>query len=390
MNEETERLHNLVKTLYKCRSTLHQAEKALVLFDAGSRYVAVGTDADRLYLTLGWEITAFDDEGAEVSYMFLVKDRTAILDCFQIAWLVSPLSMLYEIEQYGIAETQQALDLLRILCKGQTLEYPVVGYKTIINGVGYIRELRLSSIAISKDEVSVCVDNQEIIGIAKGHEWNFSDIGQKLLSVLNDILALQFPYIKSLAQSSKAVLKAQKLTNTKVYEAFLNKKSEEPPTTIVMVKMRTCYLTFDDHAITISSSMGAIILYECNTFGLRGKTCAVLTPSQLSSLSSKNIKVSVVSVNDICALHQMGLKESFLNFKADQRLSYSAVVIRKQIGGDYMVSASFNGGKLPDMAVPNYVGGYYFRLPDCKEKEALLYIVAHRSYDGLVSSLINE
>lgn len=384
------RLQNLIKDLYKCRSTLHQAEKALVLFDVGSRYVAIGTDADGLYLTLGWEMTDFADESTVYSYMFLVKDVATVLDYFRIEWQVSPLVMLYENEQHGIAETQQSLDFLRVICKHQPLEYPVIGYNTTIKGAGYIRELRLSSLTISTDKIFVCIDNQETMVITRGHEWNFSDIGQKLLSVLNDILTLQFPYMKSLAQSNKAILKEQALNNTKVYEAFLNRKSEVSQTTIVVVKMQTCYLTFDDDAIAFASSMSEILLYECNTLGLRGKTCIVLTPSQLSSLSSKNIKVSVVSVHNVCALYQMGLKESFLNFKADQRFSYSAVVIRKRIGGDYVVSASFNGSKLPETVVPNFVGGYYFKLPDCKEKEALLYAVAHRTYDNLVSSILNE
>jgi hypothetical protein len=389
MSKEMKRMKNLIKDLYKCRSTLHQAEKALVLFDVGSRYVAIGTDADRLYLTLGWEMTDFADGGMVYSYLFLVKNVATVLDYFRIEWLVSPLVMLFENEQHSIAETQQALDFLRIICKEQILEYPVIGFNTTIKGTGYIRELRLSSLTISKGKIFVCVDNQETIVIVKEHEWNFSDIGQKLMSVLNDILTLQFPYIKSLAQSNKAILKEQKLYNTKVYEAFLNRKSEVSQTTIVVVKMQTCYLTFDDDAILLSQ-MSKTILYECNTFGLRGRTCAVLTPSQLSSLSSKNIKVSVVSAHNVCALYQMGLKESFLNFKADQRFSYSAVVIRKRIGGDYVVSATFNGSKLPETAIPNYVGGYYFRLPDCKEREALLYAVAHRTYDSLVSSILNE
>lgn len=384
------RLQNLVKDLYKCRFTLHQAEKALVLFDAGSRYVAIGIDADRLYLTLGWEMTDFDDEGEIYSYMFLVKDVASVLDYFRIEWLVSPLVMLFENEQHGIAETQQAIDFLRVICKEHTLEYPVIGYNTTIKGAGYIRELRLSSLTINKEKILVCVDNQETIVIAKGHEWNFCDIGQKLLSVLNDILTIQFPYIKLLAQSKKAILKEQKLNNTKVYEAFLNRKSEVSQKTIVVVKVQTCYLTFDDDAIAVAYSMSEILLYECNTLGLRGTTCALLTPSELSRLSPKNINVSVVSVHNVCALYQMGLRESFLNFKADQRLTYSAVVIRKRIGGNYVVSASFNGSKLPETAVPNFVGAYYFRLPDCKERKALLYAAAHRTYDRLVSSILNE
>ena len=67
-----------MKELYKCHS-LHDAEKALVLFDVGTSFVVIGTDADKLYLTLGWEITDFSDGDTIYSYMVISRYGAKIL-----------------------------------------------------------------------------------------------------------------------------------------------------------------------------------------------------------------------------------------------------------------------------------------------------------------------
>ena len=62
-------MQKLVKELYKCCPMPEKAGMALVLYDTGSMFLAIGKDADRLYLTLGWELSDFADEGSIYSYM---------------------------------------------------------------------------------------------------------------------------------------------------------------------------------------------------------------------------------------------------------------------------------------------------------------------------------
>lgn len=64
-------MQNLIKELYKCRPMPNQAGMALVLYDIDGIFVVIDKDADRLYLTLGWEITDFSDEGTIFSYMMV-------------------------------------------------------------------------------------------------------------------------------------------------------------------------------------------------------------------------------------------------------------------------------------------------------------------------------
>ena len=42
MSEDTKEQHKLIRELYKCHSRLIEAEKALVLFHVGTRFIAVG------------------------------------------------------------------------------------------------------------------------------------------------------------------------------------------------------------------------------------------------------------------------------------------------------------------------------------------------------------
>lgn len=50
MSEDTKEIHELIKKLYKCHSTLIETEKALVLFDSTTQFIAIGNSADELYL----------------------------------------------------------------------------------------------------------------------------------------------------------------------------------------------------------------------------------------------------------------------------------------------------------------------------------------------------
>lgn len=388
MNIEDE-IKVLIKRLYKHPSAAKEAEGLLVLFDVGPCFVAVGTSADNLYLTLGWDIIGFVEDGVSYSCIIVSKEGREVLKLLQNELATVPTSIRCQLDLHTIAETQQALDYLRLQIQGDALVYPIVDCRVTVEGIGFIRELRLSSIFISKEEVSLCIDNHEVIQVVKDREWNFHLFVRQLLSVVENILKGQFSHMKYLAQSPKTAVIDQKLVNTKIYEDFLNAKREKTSMDIVVVNIGSHCLTFDDDAIRVSA-MSGVLLYDCNTFGVRGKTCAVLNLPQVDFLLSKEIKIAVIQAEESCLLFQMGLKEStLLNFKANRQIVYYDVVIRKRMGGDYIISACCNDNPLPETPISNVVGGYYHKLPECLEKRAILSAVAHQSYDGQVSTIWN-
>jgi hypothetical protein len=385
VNENAKRLHSLVKELYKCPSLPNNAERALVLYDIGSAFVVIGSDADRLYLTLGWEITDFSDGDTIYSYMVVSTKGVRIL-----RYLRLPIET-HRAEKHclpydlSIADTQQTLDYLRLLVKQETFSYPLINLQTTIEDVGFIREIRLTSLVISTRSISVCIDNMEQIELVKEHEWNFNHIGSTLLSYLSDTIREQSPYMEDFILTKAQALKRQRVQNTSLYELFLHKKRALSPEIIVVIQVDQNYLTFDDDAINITDTLKNALLYECNVFGLRGRTAVLLSCSQLNALKADN-KLSVVNSPVSFPLYEIGLKESFLNQKCNHELAYSDVAIRKRKDGNYVLSASYNKNKLPEMPILNAIGGYYSNLPPCKERNAILSTLVHHAYDDMISA----
>ena len=388
MIESTKRLENLVKKLYKCHS-LHDAEKALVLFDVGTSFVVIGADADKLYLTLGWEITDFSDGDTIYSYIVISPYGAKILQDQRLNIETHKFEQNYQISGQSTATVQQALDYLRLLIGQERLNYPIITIPVTMEGVGYIREVRITSIVITAHSVAVCIDNNEQIELVKNHEWNFSRIGLTLLGYLSDLIAQQAPYIISLIQATAQTLRNQRTQNTALYKMFLDKKREISPDTIVFIQVEDSYLTFDDDAINAFACQKGVFLYEYNVFGLRGRTVALLDNSQVETLRSVHPLLVVNSKKDV-PLYKLGLKESFLNIKCNYEITYTDVVIRKQKDGEYVISASYCGHPLPETPILNTIGGYYCNLPSCKERSAILSSLAHRTYDSLVSSLFGS
>ena len=362
-----------MKELYKCHS-LYDTEKALVLFDVGTSFVVIGNDADKLYLTLGWEITDFSDGDSIYSYMIISPYGAKILQKLRLNVEYYNAENLPQISVQPPVTIQQILDYLRI----------IVGQE-----VGFIREIRITSLIIDAQSVSVCIDNTELIELVKEHEWNFSHTGLTLLDNLSGVVEPQLPYMINLIQAQAQTLRNQRIHNTALYKLFLDKKCVVSSDTIIFIQVEDSYLTFDDDAIDTFACQKGVFLYECNVFGLRGRTVALLDNSQVETLLSVHPLLVVNSKKDV-PLYKLGLKESFLNLKCNDELIYSDVAIRKQKDGEYVISASYYGHLLPEKPVLNTIGGYFCNLPSCKERSAILSSLAHRTYDSLVSSVFGS
>lgn len=377
-----------MKELYKCHS-LYDTEKALVLFDVGTSFVVIGNDADKLYLTLGWEITDFSDGDSIYSYMIISPYGAKILQKLRLNVEYYNAENLPQISVQPPVTIQQILDYLRMIVGQESLTYPIITTPITIEEVGFIREIRITSLIIDAQSVSVCIDNTELIELVKEHEWNFSHTGLTLLDNLSGVVEPQLPYMINLIQAQAQTLRNQRIHNTALYKLFLDKKCVVSSDTIIFIQVEDSYLTFDDDAIDTFACQKGVFLYECNVFGLRGRTVALLDNSQVETLLSVHPLLVVNSKKDV-PLYKLGLKESFLNLKCNDELIYSDVAIRKQKDGEYVISASYYGHLLPEKPVLNTIGGYFCNLPSCKERSAILSSLAHRTYDSLVSSVFGS
>jgi len=373
-------MQKLVKELYKCCPIPDKAGMALVLYDTGGMLVAIGKDADKLYLTLGWELSDFADEGLIYSYMIVSTIGIKVLQQLGIEYQTIKVLVSQDIDGESLATTQQALDYLKLQAGSHSFTYPFVCHSTMIEGVNYIREVRLTSFTISRKNVVLCIDNSELIELVSGYEWNFSHTGVTLLSYISGIIKEQFAYLLAFIQSPKQTIKDQKLQNTELYKSYLNEKAQSPADILALVKVQNIFLTFDDDAISAASLHRNILLYKCNVIGYRGRTVALIEISQYQALQQIT-SISVIDSHYTHPLYQLGLKESFMNHQYNQQIIYTGVAIRKCKTGDYVITASYNGTALPETFISNTLGAYIINLPDSKEINALLVSLAHQTYD---------
>ena len=373
-------IQKLVKELYKCCPIPDKAGMALVLYDTMGMLVAIGKDADKLYLTLGWELSDFADEGLIYSYMIVSTIGIKVLQQLGIEYQTIKVLVSQDIDGESLATTQQALDYLKLQAGSHSFTYPFVCHSTMIEGVNYIREVRLTSFTISRKNVVLCIDNSELIELVSGYEWNFSHTGVTLLSYISGIIKEQFAYLLAFIQSPKQTIKDQKLQNTELYKSYLNEKAQSPADILALVKVQNIFLTFDDDAISAASLHRNILLYKCNVIGYRGRTVALIEISQYQALQQIT-SISVIDSHYTHPLYQLGLKESFMNHQYNQQIIYTGVAIRKCKTGDYVIIASYNGTALPETFISNTLGAYIINLPDSKEINALLVSLAHQTYD---------
>ena len=128
-----------MKELYKCHS-LYDTEKALVLFDVGTSFVVIGNDADKLYLTLGWEITDFSDGDSIYSYMIISPYGAKILQKLRLNVEYYNAGNLPQISVQPPVTIQQILDYLRMVVGQESLTDPIITAPITIEEVGFIRD----------------------------------------------------------------------------------------------------------------------------------------------------------------------------------------------------------------------------------------------------------
>ena len=378
---------NLIKSLYKCHSNLIKEQKALVLFNIGVCCVAINNEADMLYIKMGWELIDFEDDNTIYSFMIINQYGIKVLESMKYN-IVKYDSIIYHNDILStIAELQQSLDYLRINSKEMSIDYPIVAKKLSVEGMSFIRTLRLSSLHIDRNNISVLIDNCETVTLANEYEWNFSKTGKTILESLKVLFQEQYTYILYMVQHYNIAVKTQQSKNSILHNLFLKRKAENHNENIVCVKCKDYYLTFDDDAIVVHNLLSDIFLYDIRTFGVRGNICAVIRPTQIINLFKRQSNISIISYSEVEPLYCLGLKESFLNIRYKKEISYINTIIRKHMNGFFTISAIFNGYSLPKQQISSILGGYYFRLPSCEEKEAVLSAIVYQTYDDIIYQL---
>lgn len=378
---------NLIKSLYKCHSNLIKEQKALVLFNIGVCCVAINNEADMLYIKMGWELIDFEDDNTIYSFMIINQYGIKVLESMKYN-IVKYDSIIYHNDILStVAELQQSLDYLRINSKEMSIDYPIVAKKLSVEGMSFIRTLRLSSLHIDRNNISVLIDNYETVTLANEYEWNFSKTEKTILESLKVLFQEQYTYILYMVQHYNIAVKTQQSKNSILHNFFLKKKAENHNENIVCVKCKDYYLTFDDDAIVVHNLLSDIFLYDIRTFGVRGNICAVIRPTQIINLFKRQSNISIISYSEVEPLYCLGLKESFLNIRYKKEISYINTIIRKHMNGFFTISAIFNGYSLPEQQISSILGGYYFRLPSCEEKEAVLSAIVHQTYDDIIYQL---
>ena len=378
---------NLIKSLYKCHSNLIIEQKALVLFNIGACCVAINNEADKLYLKMGWELIDFEEDNTIYSFIIINQYGIKVLESMNYD-IVKHDSIIYHNDILStIAELQQSLDYLRISSNEGTIDYSIVDKELSVEGLSFIRTLRLSSLHIDRNKISVLIDNSEVVTLANEYEWNFSKTGKTILESLKVLFQEQYTYILYMVQHYNIAVKTQQSKNSILHNLFLKRKAENHNENIVCVKCKDYYLTFDDDAIVVHNLLSDIFLYDIRTFGVRGNICAVIRPTQIINLFKRQSNISIISYSEVEPLYCLGLKESFLNIRYKKEISYINTIIRKHMNGFFTISAIFNGYSLPEQQISSILGGYYFRLPSCEEKEAVLSAIVHQTYDDIIYQL---
>ena len=355
---------NLIKSLYKCHSNLIKEQKALVLFNIGVCCVAINNEADMLYIKMGWELIDFEDDNTIYSFMIINQYGIKVLESMKYN-IVKYDSIIYHNDILStVAELQQSLDYLRINSTEKSIDYPIVA-----------------------KNISVLIDNYETVTLANEYEWNFSKTEKTILESLKVLFQEQYTYILYMVQHYNIAVKTQQSKNSILHNFFLKKKAEHHNENIVCVRCKDYYLTFDDDAIVVHSLLSDIFLYDIRTFGVRGNICAVIRPTQIINLFKRRSNISIISYSEAEPLYCLGLKESFLNIRYKKEISYINTIIRKHMNGIFTISAIFNGYSLPEQQISSILGGYYFRLPSCEEKEAVLSAIVHQTYDDIIYQL---
>lgn len=191
-----ERNQKLVRKLQEMAEREYDVH--ILLINCGYKWVAVGSDADRLFEIFGWQTSAVDNGSEEVSYIYISDMGYRVLQESGYS-----IHSLYPAEDEGIngmffsdsytedmvAAYQQNIDYLRLQHRKMNLKKefmtdmasfvaPKLGYSAIVN----------SWLTITDDDVVAEFEDGSKVTIANGNCWWLDGIGLPYLMSLGSHL----------------------------------------------------------------------------------------------------------------------------------------------------------------------------------------------------------
>lgn len=362
-------------------------EGELFLCSMGNFFLAVGQNADKLYMKYGWDLSEFHtSDGKNVVYIVVTDDGYRFLKVMGLKVNVWNSEYSYAVDDKdSVSFVQQFIDLLRsTLPIGVKFEYPLFRQTVTLELVDYLRTARMTSLVVTSTSAGVMLDNSDYLNIVDKTEWDFKKEALTVDASLLSVIKSQREYILSFAEDHQKALNQQNATNGIIYNMYINAKKLYKGT-IVLIKEHGNFVTFGDDAIMLAVNI-PVTIYNCNIEGKAGHIAVVIDSKEFYQLTEKDFNLHVVNDNSKKA-YQFGLTESFLSGKIPVGIDlmknegeYSEATIFKRSNGDYAVRATLAGRKLPEIGIPMIIGVYYQKLANSLEKRAWLYAVVHSAY----------
>lgn len=367
------------------------ADSAIVLYNLGNYYVAIGEAAVMLYKKFGWDFkeTHVLDRQSNQTFTLVTQDGVVSIKRSLIKWVVRDTGFQLEVDcSSAYTDTQQFLERIRTsLNEGESFTYHFIRETVILNTDDYQRVARLTKLIIDRNSVKAELDNRDILVLSNDMEWDFKQISISLMRALHKIVNIQHDFIISLARDREMTEDNVRMLNTAVYISATNCKSSHL-SEIVLVKQRGFLIAFDDDAIIIASKL-SVPLYECQTHGTRNHTAVVITPNEFKALTDMDINIHCITTNNIRSMYEFCLSSDIiLNLNYDKSIIYDDVAVMKDVTSNYMIKASYGGTAFEPVQIPNKTGVYLNSLPiHSLEYKQLLTCVVHQTYDKRASAI---
>ena len=362
-------------------------DDAIILYDIGKYYVAIGDAAESLFKLFRWDFREAHNLVKSCLFSLVTKDGLACLQNKHIYVVIRETDIRY-VGDYdsNYSDTQQFLDLIRSYTnEGNVYLYPIIRQTVVIDTPGMQRIARVSALVVDSLSISVELDGRESYSLVDDMIWDYTQVGVSIMSVLNNIITQQHDLMLEMARDKAQATKTVKEANTYIYQLYSYCKGAHKEEVIV-VKQRGFFITFDDDAIVVSDKL-SIPLYECQTFGLRNHTAAIITPDDFSSLTDMDINIHVIATDHIHNMYEFCLSgQDLLNCTYDKDIAYDDVAIIKDVTGDYMIKATYEGIKLDPVTISNQTGMYILCLDNlCLERKYMLAALVHQTFDKKAS-----
>lgn len=369
--------------------TESHVDDAIILYDIGKYYIAIGDAAVSLYKIYRWDFRETHCLVKNCLFSLVTEDGLTCLRNKNIGFTTRRTDYRCDADvDTNYSDTQQFLDLLRCYVKeGTFYEYPLIQQTVVLDSPDMQRIARITSLVVDHKSVSVELDGRDTYPLVYDMTWNYKQVAVALMHSLHSIIEQQHDLMLGMARDKDSIEKTIKGANTFIYQLYSYCKSAHVDE-VVVVKQRGFFISFDDDAIVVSDKL-SLPLYECQTFGLRNHTATVMSISEFDSLTAMDVDIHAIATEHIRDMYEYGLTSKvILNETYDKTIGYEDTAIIKDVAGNYLIRATYGATKFEPVTISNLIGMYILCLDDRSlERKRMLACVAHQTYDKKVSSI---